>query len=139
MYVNYLKVSSALVLFSFASSEKIPQGFCFQEKVHVMEGPQTKLAIQFLLTLLLKCYFIFMFLLHADRHYMRLRIGRVLFSGGLTPISLEPLPFFTGTYEFHQTKKLSWVGLWLDAVVWRVCYPSLGIKTFCPKGLCTTL
>ena len=48
MYVNYLKVS-ALVPFSFASSKTNPQGFCFQEKVHVMEGPQTKSAIQFCL------------------------------------------------------------------------------------------
>ena len=48
MYVNYRKVSAS-VLLSFASSKKIPQGFRFQEKVHVMEGPQTKLAIQFCL------------------------------------------------------------------------------------------
>ena len=34
-----LRCPGRYLMMSFASSKKIPQGFCFQEKVHVMEGP----------------------------------------------------------------------------------------------------
>ena len=87
--------STMSVFLSCASSTKIPQGFCFQVKVLVPKRPRSKNKTIFSQSSFLKYCFIFMILLHVERHYTRLRIDRVLYSREVTPMSLELLSCLT--------------------------------------------
>jgi len=94
-YVRHLSKGVRVGTFVICILKKNSPRFSFSGESACDGRTTDKVSNTILLTLLLKCYFIFMFLLHAERRYMRLRIHRVLFSGELTPISLESHGCFT--------------------------------------------